>query len=277
MKIKKIQNLHWKIPAGLMVLLMIFLQLVPFYITLAVAFKPKTDLSSRWMIPTSIYFDNFLTAISRGRILTAMLNSLLVTSVAILLICLLGAFAGYPLARIKSRFNKIVLMTILGVMMIPPLSVLVPLYSMMNKINGVNTYWGIILIVTTGQLPLSVFLYSSFISSIPVELEEAALLDGCNYIQIFNRIILPLLKPVTASVIILTGIFVWNEYQLSLYILSSPAKRTIAPAIGAFFSQSSSNLGAAAAAALLGVLPLVVLYLFLQKYFIKGMIDSALK
>lgn len=265
------------VPSYLFVGLMLFLQLVPFYITLTVAFKPKTELTSRWLLPKELYLENFVTAIERGNVLSSIGNSVVVTAAAIILICFLGSFAAYPLARIKSRFNKFVLILILGVMMVPPLSILVPLYSMMNTLNGINSYWAIILVMTTIQLPLSIFLYSSFISSIPVELEEAALIDGCNYLQIFYRIILPLLRPVTASVIILTGIFVWNEYQLSLYILSSPAKRTIAPAIGSFFSQSTTNLGAAAAASLLAVLPLVLLYLFLQRYFIKGMVDSAIK
>jgi raffinose/stachyose/melibiose transport system permease protein len=148
---------------------------------------------------------------------------------------------------------------------------------MMNKLGAVNTYWGIILLMITGQLPLSIFLYTNFIATLPVSLEEAALIDGANYFQIFVRIVMPLMKPVTATVIILAGTFIWNDYQLSLYMLTTSSMRTITTAIGAFFSQQSSNLGAASAASLMGMLPILLAYLFLQQYFMKGMVAGAEK
>jgi raffinose/stachyose/melibiose transport system permease protein len=147
----------------------------------------------------------------------------------------------------------------------------------MISINGDNTYWGIVTILVTFELPLSVFLYTNFISAIPVALDEAAAIDGCTPARAFISVILPQLKPVTVSVIILTGMHCWNDYQFSLYILQKPALRTITLAISSFFSQTTSNLHAAAAAALLAILPVIVIFIFLQKYFIKGMIDSAIK
>jgi raffinose/stachyose/melibiose transport system permease protein len=131
--------------------------------------------------------------------------------------------------------------------------------------------------MVAGQLPLSIFLYASFIGTIPISLEEAATVDGANRFQVFFRIVLPLLRPVTATVMILTGVFIWNDYQMSLYMLTTSDMRTIAPAIGAFFSQQSNNLGAAAAASLIGLLPILVAYLFLQRYFMKGMLAGAEK
>ena len=106
---------------------------------------------------------------------------------------------------------------------------------------------------------------------------EAAAIDGCGPVRSFFYIILPQLKSVTASVVILTGIHCWNDYQFSLYILQSSKMRTVTLAISSFFSQTTSNLNAASAAALLAILPVVVCFLFLQKYFIKGMVDSAVK
>lgn len=161
--------------------------------------------------------------------------------------------------------------------MVPPLSILVSLYSVLVKINGVNEYWGIILVLVTFELPLSIFLYTNFISSIPKALDEAAAIDGSGPVRTFFQIILPQLKPVTASVVILTGVHCWNDYQFSLYILQSPKMRTIPLAIASYFSQTTSNINAAAAAALLAILPVVVVFLFLQKYFIRGMVDSAIK
>jgi raffinose/stachyose/melibiose transport system permease protein len=143
-------------------LTMIVIQLIPFYIALTVSFKPKSDLSSRWLPPRNgIYLQNYEVAIDRGRILNAIKNSTIVTTISTFFVCVIGAFAAYPLARIKSRLNMFIILIILGVMMVPPLSVLVPLYTMMNRLEAVNTYWGIILIMITGQLPLSIFLFTT--------------------------------------------------------------------------------------------------------------------
>lgn len=272
------EKLFWKFLGSILLIVVMAIQLSPFYVTLTVSAKPKVDLSSRWLPPTNgIYLQNYVTAIQQGKILNAIKNSLIVTSVSVFFVCLLGCMAAYPLARIRTRFNKVIIMLILGVMMVPPLSTLVPLYTFMNKIGAVNTYWGMILLMITGQLPLSIFMYSNFIATLPIELEEAAHIDGANYVQIFFRIIVPLMKPVTASVVILSGTFIWNDYQWALYMLTTSQMKTVTTAIGAFFSQQSSNLGAASAASLLGLLPILILYIFLQKYFMKGMVAGAVK
>jgi len=261
--------------AGL--LLMIVLQLLPFWVAITTALKPMTDLSPQLFLPAEMYLGNFATAITDGNILQSVLNSVLVTGVSTGMVCILGAVTAYPLARRLSRLNKAVSLFILSLLMIPPLSIMVPLYSMLVQLHGVNTYWGIILVMVTGHLPLSVFLYSSFLRNIPLSLEEAATIDGANLMQILTRIVFPLLKPVTATVAILAGVSIWNDYSLSVFILTDPAVRTIAPAVGAFFSQESSNLGAAAAASLIALTPVLVAYLFLQKFFMKGMVAGAEK
>lgn len=250
---------------------------LPLYIATTVAFKPKTDLSSRWLLPSSINLENFALAIRKAKLMLAMKNSLIITAVSIVLIVAVGAMAAYPLARNKTKFNKVILNLVIAVMMVPPLSVLVPIVTMMAKMRAVSTYWGIILALVTFQLPLSIFLYANFIDTIPKSLDEAALIDGCSRFAIYWRIILPLLKPVTATVVILTGIFVWNDYQFSLYLLQSPKMKVITLAVDSFFGRSASNVNAAAASAILGALPVTILYLSLQKYFVKGMVDGAVK
>lgn len=131
--------------------------------------------------------------------------------------------------------------------------------------------------LVTFQLPTSIFLFTNFIVSIPKSLDEAAAIDGCPRLRIFFSIILPQLKPVTASVIIMTGVSCWNDYMFSLYFLQSPQIKSVTLSVASFFTQTQSNMGAAAAGALLGIVPIVALYLCLQKYFVKGMVDSAIK
>ncbi|MFF8478915.1 carbohydrate ABC transporter permease [Streptomyces sp. NPDC015414] len=255
------------------------LQLSPFYIALTTALKRKSDLSSPWLPPSPghVYWGNFRTAVEEGKILQAIVNSVVITSAATFLVCLVGALAAYPLARRRTWSNRAVTVIVLGAMMVPPLSVLVPLYTMMSQLHGINTYWGTVLVLATGQLPLGIFLYAAFIRTIPLSLEEAGSVDGAGVFRVFFRIVMPLLKPVTATVAIVSGVFVWNDYQLSVYLLTDENVRTIAPSIGAFFSQQSSNLGAASAASLLGVAPVLIAYVALQRHFMKGMLAGAEK
>lgn len=266
-----------KLIFGAFVIILGCIHLIPIYITTTVAFKKKTDLSSRWLLPTELYFDNFIHAFEKAELLLAMKNSFIITACSIVLITTLGALAAYPLARHKSVTNKVILNLILAVMMVPPLSILVPLLTTLTRIHGINTYWGIILTLTTFNLPLSIFLYSNFIHTIPKELEEAAMIDGCSKFRTFRTVIFPLLKPITATVIILTGVGIWNDYQFSVYLLQSQKMKVVTLAISSFFSTSSSNLGAAAAGAIIAVLPVIVLYIFLQRYFIAGMTSGSIK
>lgn len=255
----------------------IICQLLPFYLAITSSLKPADDMTSA-LIPRmhDLAWGNWTTAITEGGILTSVLNSVIVTVCTTVLVCVFGAMAAYPLARRQTRFNGVVSAFILS-MMIPPLSILVPLYSFLVKINAANTYWGIILVLTTTNLPLAVFLYTAFIKAIPPAIDEAGTIDGANRLQVFSRLILPMLKPVTATVVIMTGSTVWNDYALSSYILTDPARQTIAPRVASFFSANTNNLGIAAAAALIAAVPMVVAYMFLQKYFIAGMVAGAVK
>lgn len=266
-----------KILWGILTILIGLFHFIPLYISINVAFKPKTDLSSRWMVPTKLYLDNFIFAAEKAKIFLAIQNSLIITVLSITVIVLIGGMAAYPLARNRSRFNDRILQFVLAVMMVPPLSMLVPLVTIMTRMGAVSSYWGIVVVLVTFQLPISIFLYTNFIRTIPGELDEAALIDGCSKFSIFYKIILPLLKPVTATVVILTGVAIWNDYQFSLFLLQAPKMKVVTLAVSSFFAQSSSNLGAAAASAIIAVLPVALMFLFLQRFFIQGMVDSAVK
>lgn len=272
MKVKKKFSLK-----PLVALLILIIHFIPFYILISVSFKRQMDLSSRWKFPGYIHAENFRLALEKGDLLRALANTLLITVISVVLIVAIGSMASYPLSRIKSRTNKLILGFILAVMMIPPLSVLVPLYKTLVAIRGVNTFWGIILISVTYNLPISIFLFTNFIATIPPALDEAAMIDGCSRISAFYKIILPSLKPVTASVVILTGVYIWNDYSFQMYVLQKKNLRTVTLAISSFFTENAANLNAGAAAALLVIIPPIVLYLSMQKYFVKGIADGAVK
>ncbi len=257
--------------------LIALIHLAPIYIALTVALKRTGDFSSRWALPDYFTLHNFGVALTQGALPRAFLNSLLLTAVTTLVIVAVGAMAGYPLARIRSGASRLLLGVVLAVMMVPSLSVIVPLYTVMNDMNGVNTHWGMILALAAYNAPLGIFLYANFMRTIPRELDEAAIVDGCSGFSVFYRIILPLLKPVTVSVVILKGLKTWNDYEFALYFQQKPEKHTITLAISRFFSEFSSDLHAASAAALLAVVPVVAAFLALQKYFIAGLSEGAVK
>ena len=157
----------------------------PFYILLGISFKPATELTSHWKFSGNPTWENFQTAIEQGNIFTALKNTTLITVIVVLLIIAVSSLAAYPLARNKSRLNGVIKSFVLGIMMVPPLSILVPLYSILVDMGGINHYWGIIVILLTFELPQAIFLYTNFIGSIPTALDEAAAIDGCGPIRTF--------------------------------------------------------------------------------------------
>ena len=263
-----------RIPVVL-VILAVFLS--PFWILATISFKPVSDVSSYWKFPSSPTFANFATAISKAGIFGAIGRTAIITVSVVVLEVVVSSFAAYPLARKCSRFNRVVQAFILGVMMVPPLSILVSLYSVIVDMHGVNSYWAVILVLLTYQLPQGIFLYTNFIRSIPRALDEAATIDGCGPAKTFFHIILPQLTPVTASVVILSSVNCWNDFQFSRYILQAARMNTVTLSISQYFSQTYIDLNTAAACAMLAIVPVVVCFLSLQKYFIQGMIDSSVK
>ncbi|MDO5048555.1 MAG: carbohydrate ABC transporter permease [Actinomycetaceae bacterium] len=258
--------------------LVCLVQILPFYLGISAAFKDSRDLSSAWSFPLSeLTMQNFTIALERGNVGRAVLNSAIVTVLATVLVVVIGALASYPLARRRTKWNNFILVLTLTVMMIPPLSILVPLIRLLKSLGLMNSYMGLVLPLVAFGLPQAIFLYTQSLRGITESLEEAAKIDGAGTLRTFFSIVLPLLKPVTITVVILTGTNVWNEFALSSYIMTTNEMRTLAPAIASFFGAAGSNVNAAIAGSFLGVLPVLVAYLFLQKYFIKGMLAGAVK
>ena len=171
------------------------------------------------------------------------------------------------------------LMAILSISMFPTIATLSPIYLLLKNLKLLNTYAGLIIPYITFALPLSIWLLTNFFAQLPKGFEEAAAIDGCSRGKIFFTIMLPLIKPATFSVALIVFINAWNEYLYPYYILQKPSKYTLVLLIRQFFggADSAQNMHGAAAAAVLCVLPLVVAYLCLQKYFIQGQVDSAVK
>ncbi|WP_230398465.1 carbohydrate ABC transporter permease [Novisyntrophococcus fermenticellae] len=258
-------------------ILIAVIYLLPIYVIVVTSFKPVTDHSSRLSLPDSIYWGNYIKVLGDGGLLNALKNTAIISVSVVIIEVIVGCLAAYPIARNRSKFNNALRSVIMGVMMIPPLSIVVGVYSTLVSINAISTYWGLIMVIAAFGVPMSIYLYVNFIRSIPVSLDEAAAIDGAGIMQVFFYIILPQLKPVTVSVIIMKGVAAWNEYAYSLYILQQKEMYNITLTVKQYFSENMNDLNAAAAGAVVAILPMIVIYLFLQKYFIKGQLDSAVK
>ena len=171
---------------------LLIVYLFPFYIIINVSLRSFSDTTSRIQFPNPIYWDNFNKVIESGEIFTGIKNCLIITALVLLLEIVVGCMAAYALARNQSKLNEVVRSLIMSVMMITPLTILVGIYSTMSTIHATSTYWGMVLVLSAFGLPLVIFLYTNFISSIPVALDEAAAIDGASNLQVFFRIIHPI-------------------------------------------------------------------------------------
>lgn len=264
----------WKYVAAAVVLI---IYLLPAYVLLMTSLKTKSDMTSRLLPPENIYLENYIKVFKQSGLPRAMLNSVVITAGNLAIVIGLGCLASYPMARCKGRLSGIVKIFILGIMMIPGMSMVVGVYSILVSLNAISTYWGLITVTAAFGLPFSVYMYSNFVAAIPQSLDDAAAIDGAGVLQTFVLIILPQLKPVTVSVILMQGISCWNEYGYALYILQKPEMYNVTLAVKQYFSMAERDLNGAAASAAVAIIPVIVLYLFLQKYFVQGVLDSAVK
>jgi len=266
-------NIIKKIPKYFMILIISFISIIPFYVLLLLALG---DPSEKSLLPLW-YFRNFVEAWNKSNIGVSIINSFIITTGAIIIIILFASSAGYVIARFNNKFNSIIFWTLLACMMIPGIINTIPLYVLVRSINGINTRWAMILILATNALPFSVFLYTSFIKSIPKDIEEAAIIDGCTRFTAFWRVTFPLLKPVTAAVTIINGVGIWNNYAQAIFFLQIKSTRTIPLSISMFFQRYGADWNLMAATSIIGIAPILVMFLFFQKYFIEGLSMGSIK
>ena len=196
--------------------------LAPFYFLLVNSVKSLGDImvdAANW--PTAFHFDNYSKAWEMTRFPEAFTNSIIITVISNLIIAMLSAMAAYRMVRSNTRFNRIVFMLFVSAMVIPFQSIMIPLLQVINFLGVNNSIVGLILSYLGLGIPLSVFLFHGFVKGIPLEIEEAATVDGASPFRVFGRIVLPMLKPMMVTVIILNCLWVWNDYLLPSLILQS--------------------------------------------------------
>jgi raffinose/stachyose/melibiose transport system permease protein len=231
-----------------------------------------------WWIPKAWLWENYTIAWKTAKLSTTYWNSIVVTLASIVLVVLFSYLGAYSFARFDSRFNKILMLIFLSALMIPGQITLIPLFKVELLLGVYNTKLGLILPAVAGGMPFSIFLLATFIRSIPRELDEAAEIDGASRMGILWKIVFPLSRPGMATVVILTFIGVWNDFFLALVMIKDPANYTIPLGMMAFTQQfSDTNYSEVFAALTATVLPMIIIYLIFQRFFISGLTQGALK
>lgn len=252
--------------------------LSPFYVAVCYAFKSRTEFAkTKLAFPTSLYLHNFLDAVKVPNYFTAFKNSVIVAVLMVSIIIIVSSTGAYIITRKKNKFYNMFYYIFQLVILIPFQTLMFPLYKELNSIHALNTLWGLVLAQVGMNVGYVVFLYAGFIKGIPISLEEAARLDGCNKYQVFFKIVFPLLKPINMTVFVLSFLNSWNDFAISMIICQKQGMRTIPMMQYAFFGEYSSDVSVAFAGALLAMIPTVVVYFIAQKYIVAGMTAGAVK
>ncbi|MCR5753696.1 MAG: carbohydrate ABC transporter permease [Acetatifactor sp.] len=266
-----------KIISYSVLILMVALILYPLMAIFLSAFKTMSDFMGNPLgIPKTFTVDNFVYAWSKMHFGTYTANSVLVSSLTVALVCVLGAMAGYKLS-FNFKGNKLIFTFFLAGMAVPVQSYIITLFQFMKKMKLLSSYPGLILVYTAINLPFAIFIFSSFFKTVPRELSEAAQVDGCSEMRTFAQILIPISKPTLATVVIVTMMNVWNDFFVQMIINMDQKKYTLPMGLLKFRSETSVNWTPLFASIILVALPVAIVFVLLQKQFIKGLTNGAVK
>ena len=229
-----------------------------------------------WSIPKNPQFVNYVTAWKEG-IQDYMVNSIVITIATLFIVIILSCAFSFMVARFPFKGAGLLVGMFFAGMMIPVHCTLVPLYSMMNGLGWLDSLWALLFPYVASGLPLAIFLTYGHYQQIPMELEEAARMDGCGVIRMFLYIFLPLEKPVISTIGILTAISVWNEFIFANIIISDPVKKTLPVGLLALKGTYNTNYAAVSAALTISAIPIIIVYILMSGKIQAGMVSGAVK
>ncbi|MFF2482337.1 carbohydrate ABC transporter permease [Paenibacillus sp. NPDC058071] len=276
------KSVLWKKPlsGGFKLLLLIYaiITLYPLYWLIISAFKTNQEFFNRpYAWPLEWQLDNIIRAWDLGNMGRAMVNSVIVTSISLVLTIVLGTLAAYVLSRFQFKFSGVLKGMFLLGMLIPVHSTLVPLFIFMNKIGILDSYWALVFPYTAFELPIAIFLAIAYLVSIPREVEEAAMIDGNGWWGVFGRIIFPLCLPVISTVSILAFLRFWNDFSFALVFINTQSLKTLPLSLSLFSDGFGTDYALTMGAMLIAVIPTIVIYLIFQEQIMKGMVAGSVK
>lgn len=253
--------------------------IAPIFIIFNYSFKGRRELylNNPLSLPEKLNFDNYIAAYKKLDLATTFTNTFIYTAISVLILAILCGTTAWAIARCRRKFFKFCYIYFIVGILIPYQALFLPIYMIGYRMHMTNTRFGIIFMYVATGISFGVFLMNSFMSTVPLELEEAARIDGCSVFRTYFSVVLPLLKPAMATLVIMQAFQIWNDYLLASLYVSKKQLKTLTVAIQSLFSAQSSDYTTAMAAIVISVLPIAILFLSLQKYFIKGMTVGAVK
>lgn len=273
---KKTKKIIFNVLKNVLASVISLVMLIPLVLIIINAFKPDMEaLTLTLSLPKEWTFDNFAIVIEQGKLLRSFLNSFLYAGCATLIAVFFGSMAAYVFSRRRDRLNSSIYMYMVLGIVIPINYVALMKVMQVTQLN--NTMPGIILLYVAAQLPFTVFLIYGFVSKVPVDLDEAAVIDGCGPFRLYFNIILPMLKSSMVTAAVLCFLNTWNEFVMPLYFLNSSEKWPMTLAVYNFFGQYEKSWNLICADILLTCLPVIIMYLVCQKYIVGGQTAGAVK
>jgi len=249
----------------------------PFVIILLGSFKTRSGIFTNTLgLPENPTVENYPAAYEGLNFTQSFFNSLLITTVSIVIIVIFSSMAAYALSRSQSKTSTVIYFLCAMLMLVPFQTVMIPLVSMFGQVNLLNRA-GLIFMNLGFNSSMSIFLYYGALRSIPQSMDEAAILDGANPFQIYWKIIFPMLKSTTVTVIILNSIRIWNDYLLPSLVINQDGQRTLPLQMYYFFGEYTVQWELVLAGLILTIIPIIILYIFLQKYIVEGVTEGATK
>ncbi|WP_374049447.1 carbohydrate ABC transporter permease [Neobacillus sp. OS1-33] len=270
-----------KIVKGLPIFTILILYFVviayPLFWMVINSFKSTSEIfSSSWALPKEWLFSNYTEAWNTG-ISGYFVNSLIVTATTCFITVLISALGAYSLSRFEFKGKNILLVFCMGGMMLSPQVSLVPLYKLIQLLGIHDTYFAMIFPYVAYRIPITILLIRAAFLEVPRELEESAFLDGCNTWTIFTKIFIPLNRPILLTAVVLTAYYTWNEFMFALIFVDSDALKTIPAGLMQFRDALQTNWGVLMAGLMISALPIILLFMFMQKYFIRGLSSGSVK
>ena len=229
------------------------------------------------IIPGNITLDNFISVFTQSDFMIYMRNSILVTLIGVVVATVVAAHAAYALTFFKIRFRKGISFFILMTSMVPPVALLVPLYMLSVKLNLYNTRILLILVYTAWRTPVLTWIMQGFFEKLPMEIVEAGIIDGCSKTKAFYKLILPISQPGIVSAALLSAVYVWNDYLVSSSFITTNEKKMISVGLYQYITQCGIKWGLLMAAVMVSIIPIIILFVCLQRKFVDGMAAGAVK
>ncbi len=261
------------------ILLVTLCFLFPFYISFSYSFKTASDIGKNSLaLPTKLYFGNYIDVLTKNKAFqVGIVNSTITTVIIVPLLTIFCSMAAYVLARNRNKFYSVVYYLFMTGILIPFQCIMLPTYINLRAMGLMNTLAGFIIVRTGFQIGICMLTITSFVKSVPRELDEAAVVDGANPFKVFWKIVFPLMKPINFTMLVINALFAWNDFYVSLTILQSPEKRTLPLAQFVYLGDGGDDNNRAFAFFSLSMIPVLAIYLFAQKHIVRGIMSGAVK